>query len=88
MMLSSIAGIKRKVQQKSTMKAIKKYDGTKKETMPLLKHNKLDIIYWNKHNNTCFIIYIAVGRKMLRANVPMNLQHPIESGIMGVIEIS
>ena len=56
--------------------------------MPLLKHNKLDIIYWNKHNNTCFIIYIAVGRKMLRANVPMNLQHPIESGIMGVIEIS
>ena len=70
------------------MKAIKKYDGIKKETMPLLKHNKLDMIYWNKHNNTCFIIYIAVGRKMLRANVPMNLQHPIESGNMGAIEIS
>ena len=70
------------------MKAIKKYDGIKKETMPLLKHNKLDIIYWNKHNYTCFIIYIAVGCKMLRANVPMNLQHPIESGNMGAIEIS
>ena len=70
------------------MKAIKKYDGTKKETMPLLKHNKLDTIYWNKHSNTCFAIYITVGRKMLRANVPMNLQHPIESRIMGIIEIS
>ena len=30
-------------------------------TIPPLKHNKPDILYWNKHDNTCFIIDIAVG---------------------------
>ena len=30
-------------------------------TTPPLKHNKPDIRYWNKHDNICFIIDIAVG---------------------------
>ena len=25
-------------------------------TIPPLKHNKREIIYWNKHDNICFII--------------------------------
>ena len=33
----------------------------KKITIPPLKHNKPGILYWNKHNNICFIINIAVG---------------------------
>ena len=30
-------------------------------TIPPLKHNKPVILYWNKHNNICFIINVAVG---------------------------
>ena len=46
------------------MKAIKKYGGTR----------WWDILYWNKHGNTCFIIDIAVG---LDVNVTknVNLKH-------------
>ena len=43
-------------------------------TIPPLKHNKPDILYWNKHDNTCFIIDIAVG---LDVNITknVNLKH-------------
>ena len=57
------------------------YNGDNKEiwwdkkiaTVPPLKHNKPDIVYWNKHN-TRFIINIAVGRDVnITKNV--NLKH-------------
>ena len=43
-------------------------------TISPLKHNKPDILYWNKHDNTCFIIDIAVG---LDVNITksVNLKH-------------
>ena len=43
-------------------------------SIPPLKHNKPDILYWNKHDNTCFIIDIAVG---LDVNITknVNLKH-------------
>ena len=38
--------------------------------MPPLKQNKPDILYWNKHDNTCFIINIAAGLDVnIRKNV-------------------
>ena len=39
-------------------------------TIPPLKHNKPDNIYWNKHGNICFIIDIAVG---LNVNIAKNI---------------
>ena len=39
-------------------------------TIPPLKHNKPDNLYWNKHENTCFIIDIAVG---LDVNITKNI---------------
>ena len=39
-------------------------------TIPPLKHNKPDILYWNKHNNICIIIDIAVG---LDVNITKNI---------------
>ena len=59
MMPSSIARIKIRVEKKFTMKATKKYSGT----IPhfAFKTHKPDILNWNKHNNTCIIIDIAVG---------------------------
>ena len=43
-------------------------------TIPPLKHNKPDILYWNKYENTCFMIDIAVG---LDVNITknVNLKH-------------
>ena len=40
-------------------------------TIPPLKHNKPDILYWNKHDNICFIIDIAVG---LDVNITKNIK--------------
>ena len=60
MTLSSIAKIK-KVIVEINNEGNKEIWWDKKITMPPLKHNKPDILYWNKHDNTCFIIDIAVG---------------------------
>ena len=39
-------------------------------TIPPLKHNKPDIVYWNKTENKCYIIGIAIG---LDINVGKNI---------------
>ena len=50
--------IDRKNQKKGIVKIYR--EGNKeiwwdrKITIPPLKHNKPDILYWNKHNNICF----------------------------------
>ena len=41
-----------------------------KKITTIIKYNKPDILYWNKHGNTCFIVDIAVG---LDVNITKNV---------------
>lgn len=60
----------------------------KTTSTPPLKHSKPDILYWNKQNNRCFIINIAVclGVKItkntnLKQNDYMHLSSELETAV-------
>ena len=73
MTLSSIARIKKGIVEIYN-EGNKEIWWDKKITTIPLKHNKPDILYWNRHDNACFIIDIAVG---LDVNITknVNLKH-------------